>query len=194
MMNERRPFSSITLSLTIIMGLVVILVSPPSSFALKKNPAVYNQCVCACGGPGEGGIVEISNAGGYSCGAYNNKTCNYEDPTTGGIRTSTTRWCQPYKPGGVRNAASAIVRAGQTGMVMSRGVEGEIDAAPGEYKDSAIPLSKPGRVMMNCACEGGHGNCSVTSTDGKTSTCHKGEGDSCTGTCAYPRGMISGTQ
>ncbi len=193
-MKEQRPRSSIIFSLTITTGLVLILGSPPPSLALKKTPAIYNQCVCACGGPGEGGIVEISNAGGYSCGAYNNKTCNYEDSTSGGIRTSTTRWCQPYKPGGVRNVTSATVQAGQTGMVMGRGVEESTNNASGEYKDSALPLSKPGNVMMNCSCEGGNGSCSVTSTDGKTSTCHKGDADGCTGTCSYPIGTISGVR
>lgn len=191
-MKEQRPRSSIIFSLTITMGLLLILGSPPAALALKKTPAIYNQCVCACGGPGEGGIVEISNAGGYSCGAYNNKTCNYEDPTTGGIRTSTTRWCQPYKPGGVRNAVSAM--AGQSSMVMNRGIEKTPNNAPGEYKGSTIPPSKPGSVMMNCSCEGGNGSCSVTSTDGMTSTCHKGEADSCTGTCSYPTGTISGVR
>jgi len=191
-MHNNRPLSWPPLHFTVAVGLAASLLSPPSSFALQKQSSVYNQCVCACGGAGEGGIVDISNTGGFSCSAYNNKTCNYEDPATGGIRTSTTRWCQPYKPGGTRAAASAMVRAGQTGMVMSRGVEGETDAAPGEYKDSAIPVSKPGNAMMNCSCDGGNGSCSVTSTDGKTSTCHKGEGDTCTGSCAYPKGTISG--
>jgi len=30
-----------------------------------------------------------------------------------------------------------------------------------------------GDVMMNCSCDGGNGSCSVTSTDGKTSTVTK---------------------
>jgi hypothetical protein len=188
------------LALTITIGLVTWFTSPSAALAEPKQTGIYNRCACLCGGPGEGPIIDITNSGGFSCDAYNGATCNYEDPATGGIRTSTARYCVPDKSGGTR-AALMLPRKGSFGSVMARGVESG-DPISGGEKASAEPaaeahppaviISKPGNVMMNCSCDGGEGNCSVTSTDGKTSTCHKGEGDTCTGTCSYPKGTISG--
>jgi hypothetical protein len=75
--------------------------------------------------------------------------------------------------------------------VMSRGTEGE---PPKQEHESTALTSQAGNATMTCSCEGGSGSCSVTSTDGKTSTCHKGDGDTCTGACAYPKGTISGSE
>jgi hypothetical protein len=76
--------------------------------------------------------------------------------------------------------------------IMSRGVEGEPHTSTTQENESAALTLRPGNAMMNCSCDGGNGSCSVTSIDGKTSTCHKGDGDTCSGSCTYPKGTISG--
>lgn len=160
---------------------------PEDSLARQKRPTVYNQCACACYTPatGFGTILDIKNTAGVSCEMYNNRPCSGTDEN-GATISGTTKYCGGYKPGGTMAMLSTIPNTRLS--ISSRGVEGEKSQG-----DESNPLSsQPGDVMMNCSCDDGNGSCSVTSTDGKTSTCHKGEGDTCTGTCSYPKGTISG--
>jgi hypothetical protein len=179
--------------LAMLVGLTLTLVAPEVSSARQKKDAIYNQCACACYTPatGFGTILDIRNDAGVACGLYNNRPCTGTDQN-GATISGTTKYCGGYKPGGTRAMLSAIPNT--TLSIMSRGVEGEKQASPGQENESAELMSKPGSVMMNCSCDGGNGSCSVTSTDGKTSACHKGDGDTCTGSCAYPKGTISGEQ
>ena len=186
------------------------LLWPSTSLALPKD-LVYNTCACFCDGATGGGIIDIRNSGGYSCSAYNNKTCNYEDEATGGIRTGTTKWCGGFKPDGVKAMTLAPLSLSKD-AITRRGVEGDQPAEPGpgpygptdapsesvsppsgEVQERAIPRQRLGAAELNCYCDGGNqGTCSVTSTDGQTSKCYKGANDTCTGTCKYSKGTISG--
>lgn len=175
--------SRIVLILAVGFGFTVATPEPGS--AKPKNP-IYNVCACACSDPTTGFgelLPDIQNTAGLSCDAYNNRPCSLD----GGTRTGKTKFCGGYKPGGTRAMLSTIPNAKFS--IIGRGVEGETTA---QESESAALTSESGNVMMNCSCDGGKGSCSVTSTDGKTSTCHKGNGDTCTGTCAYPTGTISG--
>jgi hypothetical protein len=167
------------------------LAAPGDSLALKKRPGMYNVCACACYTPGSGfGTIldGIQNTAGVPCGFYNNRPCTGTDEN-GATMSGTTKYCGGMKDGGTTAMLSRIPNT--TLSIMSRGAEGE--PSNQENESAALP-SRPGNVMMNCSCDGGNGSCSVTSTDGKTSTCHKGKGDTCTATCAYPTGTISGEQ
>jgi len=177
--------------LTMTLGLGFAIVAPDVSDARPKKDTIYNECACACYTPatGFGTILDIRNDAGVSCELYNNRPCTGTDQN-GAVISGTTKYCGGYKPGGTRAMLGAIPSTKLS--VMSRGVEGE-PQAPSE-KESAALMSQPGNAVMNCSCEGGNGSCSVTSTDGTTSTCHKGQGDTCTGSCAYPKGTISGEQ
>jgi hypothetical protein len=109
------------------LGLAFLLPSPEVTWAVPKNP-IYKQCACICQAPGDiiGVITDFSNTGGFSCGAYNGKTCNYSDPTTGGVRSGTTKYCGPYKPGGTVTFRAPL--SGLKGSVLSRGIDGEPSA------------------------------------------------------------------
>ena len=181
--------SRMLLALTV--GLTLTVVAPEVSSARQKKDAIYNVCGCACQDPVTGFgelLTGIQNTAGVPCGAYNNRACSLD----GGTRTGTTKFCTGDVAGGTRAMLSVIPNTKLS--VMSRGVEGEKPPAPGQGDESAPLTSQSGNAMMTCSCEGGNGSCSVTSTDGKTSTCHKGDGDTCTGSCAYPKGTISGEQ
>jgi hypothetical protein len=192
-------------------GLCLSFIWPSVGLALPKD-LTYNTCACFCDGATGGGIIDIRNSGGYSCSAYNNKTCNYEDEATGGIRTGTTKWCGGFKPDGVRAMFQAPL---SKDAITRRGVEGDQPAQPGpgpygptdapseattpsqglpssDVQERAIPRPGLGVAELNCSCDKGSGTCSVTSTDGKSSTCYKGKDDTCTGTCMYPKGTVSG--
>lgn len=188
--------TSSVLFLALTVGLAGWSASSGIALALKPRPAIYNQCVCACYDPSTGfGTIlsDIRNNAGVPCGAYNNRPCtihNEDGSTTGG----TTKFCGGDKAGGTKAMTVAPSVLQNAPVVGSRGVESESTPGAGEKAIADIPVltSKPGEVRMNCSCEGGSGSCSVTSTDGKTSTCHKGSGDSCSGSCSYPKGTISG--
>lgn len=177
--------SGILMGMTV--GLALIIAAPDLTSAKPKDP-IYNVCGCACSDPTTGFgelLLDIQNTAGVSCEAYNNRPCSLD----GGTRTGKTKFCGGYKPGGTRAMLSTIPNAKFS--IIGRGVEGETTTQDNE---SAALTSEAGNAMMNCSCDGGNGSCSVTSTDGKTSTCHKGNGDTCTGTCTYPKGTISGAQ
>lgn len=180
--------------LVLMVGLSGLLVFPDVSLARAKKDTIYNVCGCACQDPVTGFgelLLDIQNTAGVPCGAYNNKACTLTAPD-GATRAGTTKFCTGDVAGGTRAMLSVIPNMKLS--VMSRGAEGETKTSSGQENESALLTSEPGNVMMNCSCESGKGSCSVTSTDGKTSTCHKGDGDSCTGTCAYPKGTVSGTE
>jgi len=183
---------------TLTLVLTTWMASPGDSLALQKRPGIYNQCVCACSDPSTGFgelLADIQNTAGVPCEFYNNRACtihNEDGSTTGG----KTKFCGGYKPGGMKAMTVAPSVLQNAPVLQRRGVEAESSVVE-ESKasdDLAVPMSNPGNVRMNCSCEGGNGSCSVTSTDGKTSTCHKGDGDTCSGSCAYPKGTISGEQ
>ena len=187
--HDKGLSSGMFLLLTV--GLGLILVAPDNSLARQKKDAIYNVCACACFDPTTGFgelLPDIQNTAGVSCEAYNNRACSLD----GGTRTGTTKYCGGYKPGGTKAMLSVIPNT--TFSIMSRGVEGEQQTSSNQENESAALTPLTGNVMMNCSCQGGSGSCSVTSTDGKTSTCHKGEGDTCSGSCVYPKGTISGEQ
>ena len=176
--------------LLLMVGLTLTIVAPDASHARPKSP-IYNTCACACYTPatGFGTILDIRNSAGVSCGMYNNRPCTGTDQN-GATISGTTKYCGGYKPGGT--SAMLSVAPDTKLSIMSRGTEEGKQTSSGQENESAPLTSRPGDVMMTCSCDSGNGSCSVTSTDGKTSTCHKGDGDTCAGSCAYPKGTISG--
>ncbi len=117
-------WKSHSMFLTLIVGLTIFFTWVEVGMAKPKGP-IYNQCACICQAPGDiiGVITDFSNTGGYSCGVYNSKTCNYSDPTTGGVRSGKTKYCGPFKPGGTVNFRAPMT--GDKGAVLSRGIEEE---------------------------------------------------------------------
>jgi len=206
-MTQSKPRQGNILFFALSVGLTLWIASPGVSVALQKKDAIYNECACACDGPTGGGIIDIKNTGGFSCGAYSGKTCNYEDPATGGIRSGTTKWCTPYKPSGTR--AAALPRTGMNSAVMGRGVEAESPtveedkAGPdpaGEVQERAVPRQGlPGKALSftGCGCKGGSGTCTVSTSPipgGDSQTCAKGASDTCTGQCDFSWVKSSGMQ
>ncbi|BCA53213.1 hypothetical protein W02_03530 [Nitrospira sp. KM1] len=120
-------FRYVAMFQVMIVSLAISVMWVETGFALPKKESIYNECACACDGPTGGAIIDIRNVGGFACAAYNGKTCNYEDPASGGIRSGTTRWCTAYKPSGIKAAAAPL----QNGPVMRRGVEDAPSAEPG---------------------------------------------------------------
>lgn len=110
-----------------------VLFTPPGVTWAKPKGSIYKQCACICQAPGDiiGVITDFSNTGGFSCGAYNGKTCNYSDSATGGVRSGTTKYCGPYKPGGT--VAFRAPLSSLKGSVLSRGIEGD-QSAEGEME------------------------------------------------------------
>ena len=125
--NRRSPSKIWIVSFASVGGLCLGLLWPGTGFAKPKD-LVYNTCACFCDGATGGGIIDIRNSGGYSCGAYNNRTCNYEDEATGGIRTGTTKWCGGFKPDGVQAMTLAPL---SKDAITRRGIEGDKPAEPG---------------------------------------------------------------
>jgi hypothetical protein len=122
--------------LILVIGLAIISLSSGVAWA-KPKTTIYKECGCLCQAPGDvmGVITNIPNTGGYSCGAYNGKTCNYSDPATGGVRTGTTKYCGGFKPGGMISYRAPI--SGVKGQVLRRGIEGE-QSAEGDEKGEMI--------------------------------------------------------
>lgn len=114
------------LFLTVTVGLAVWFASSGVSEARAKKDLIYNECACACVLPGQsfGTITDIKNTAGLPCGAYNNKTCNVEDPETGGIRSGTTKECGPFKPSGTKGMVPPPIGTNPP-VLQRRGVEGE---------------------------------------------------------------------
>jgi hypothetical protein len=180
----------------------VLLLPQGIGLAAQKQSTVYNQCACLCVGPTGGAIIDISNTGGFSCGAYNSKTCNYEDPKTGGIRSGTTKYCGGYKPGGTKAAMSGSGSATTTApTIMSRGTEPDSTVSAdekasaetaGEVQERAIPRMGTGlsAVSPSCSCRDGTGTCTVTTTETEAK-CYKGKG-TCSGTCKFMPGTGTG--
>jgi len=182
---------TLTLTLTFTVVFAVSAASSGISLAEPVQGTIYNQCACACNGSRGGNIDTYNNDAGVDCGAYNGHVCTYVNPD-GSTYQGTLQWCTPYKPGGTR-AGMLLPRIGlRAPAIMSRGVEGENPPPASEMQEPLVPSERLGNVMMNCECDQGKGSCSVTSTDGRTSICEKGHNDTCTGTCRYPKGTISG--
>jgi len=110
-------------ALVIALGLIVPLLWSGIALAKPRTDVIYKQCACLCQAPGDvfGVITDFSNTGGYSCGVYNSKTCNYYDPNTGGVRTGTTKFCGAYKPGGTVTFKAPL--ASIDGAILRRGIE-----------------------------------------------------------------------
>jgi hypothetical protein len=184
------------LFLAVTVGLAVWSGSSGVALALKPRPTIYNKCVCACYTPatGFGTILDgISNTAGVPCGLYNNRPCTDRDEN-GATISGTTKYCTGDKTSGTKAMTVAPSVLQNAPVLQSRGIEPRSTPGEGEQATMDIPVltSKPGDVRMTCGCDGGTGSCSVVSTDGKTSTCQKGAGDTCSGSCKFPIGTISG--
>ena len=125
-------WKSSSMGVMLALGFAVLFTSPGVTWAKPKG-AIYKQCACICQAPGDiiGVITEFSNTGGFSCGIYSGKTCNYSDSATGGVRSGTTKYCGPFKPGGT--VAFKAPLSGLKGSVLRRGIEGE-QTAEGEME------------------------------------------------------------
>jgi hypothetical protein len=124
------------MSVLVAMGFAIGFASPEVSWAKPKTGVAYKECACICQAPGDalGVITDIRNTGGFSCGAYNGKTCNYTDPATGGVRTGTTKNCGGFKPGGT---ISFKAPTAEIGSILRRGIEGQ-QPAEGEERGEMI--------------------------------------------------------
>ncbi|MCA9500814.1 MAG: hypothetical protein R3B83_03290 [Nitrospirales bacterium] len=126
----------------LLVGLISLLTSPPHSLSKPRVDTIYKQCACLCQAPGDiiGVITDFSNTGSYSCGTYNGKTCNYYDPTTGGVRSGTTKYCGGYKPGGTLNFRTPS--SGLKAPIVRRGLEGA-ESTPDLDVEINIPSDEP---------------------------------------------------
>jgi hypothetical protein len=83
-------------SLKIVIVFILVMVTPQLASALPKQGT--GKCRCTCVAPsGMGGELwsdNVYNANGYSCGAFQGKTCNIENPNTGGIATGEIIGCE----------------------------------------------------------------------------------------------------
>ena len=140
-LRQCENWKSSSMGVMLALGLAVLFTSPEVTWAIPKSP-IYKQCACLCQAPGDviGVITDISNTGGFSCGAYNGKTCNYSDPATGGVRTGTTKYCGGFKPGGTISYRAPI--GGTTGSVLRRGIEDQ-QSGEGEAEGEMI-ITVPG--------------------------------------------------
>lgn len=68
----------------------VLLVTPALSKPKQYQPA---GCHCVCDFPSGGNVMITYNYPVALCGSYNGKTCNVEDPGTGGVRSGTLDLC-----------------------------------------------------------------------------------------------------
>lgn len=69
-----------------------------SQYASALPKQGTGKCRCTCVAPsGIGGQLwsdNVYNSNGYSCGAFQGKTCNIENPNTGGIATGEIIGCE----------------------------------------------------------------------------------------------------
>lgn len=69
---------------------------PQLALALPKQGTA--KCRCTCVAPsGIGGQLwsdSIYNSNGYSCGAFQGKACNIDNPNTGGVATGEIIGCE----------------------------------------------------------------------------------------------------
>lgn len=199
MKTRRHPAAGTrsVLFLALTVGVAMWLAWPGAGSAVPPKP-IFNECACLCVSRTDGKITGFSidtykNTGGYACGVYSGTNCNVLNED-GSLTSGRLEQCGGYKPGGTRAMTLAPSVLQNAPVLRSRGIEP--GSTPGEEEQATVDIpalmSKPGDVKMNCGCDGGTGSCSVSSTDGKTSTCQKGEGNTCSGTCKFPIGTISG--
>ena len=74
-------------------ALAIILGTAAPALALDDSPSVA-RCLCFCNVAGTNWLAQYNDIGA-GCAAFNNRTCNVEDPTTGEIRSGQTRGCAP---------------------------------------------------------------------------------------------------
>src|SRR3989442_1353579 len=70
-----------------------VFVAADTSWARDKNLLGSDQCICFCN---TGTVIRSSNSydnHGLPCGAFNNKTCNAENPETHLIQGGKTEDC-----------------------------------------------------------------------------------------------------
>ncbi len=100
-MSVRRM--SVLGSLGLMIAGCVLIASP--ALAKPKTTAGGGKCSCTCVAPtGMNGGIFISdnvyNAHGYSCTAFTGKTCNVNNPYTGGVATGEIIGCDSVAGGG----------------------------------------------------------------------------------------------
>lgn len=82
------------LKIALICSIVIGL--PQLASALPKQGT--GKCRCTCVAPsGIGGQLwsdSVYNSNGYSCGAFQGKTCNIDNPNTGGVATGEIIGCE----------------------------------------------------------------------------------------------------
>ena len=82
----------------------IVIGASPMAFAKPKPGSGGGQCTCMCVAPsGIGGILVANNtynSMGYPCGAFEGKTCNMNNPNTGGIATGELMGCDSAKASG----------------------------------------------------------------------------------------------
>lgn len=74
------------------LALATTLLAPgPAMAQLPKRPGLQSICTCLCSGPYGYSYNDYNIKG--ACGQLNNRTCNFEDPNTGGIVSGKLRQC-----------------------------------------------------------------------------------------------------
>jgi len=135
----------------------------------------------------------------YDCSHATNPT---RSGITGILKGILGQRPMAINPGTTTGTSKQPLFPGMNAPIMRRGVDTDQEQSASEagsplspgggIQERAIPRQGFGVAEMNCNCDKGSGTCSVTSKDGKTSVCEKGSNDTCTGTCMYPKGTISG--
>jgi len=103
------------------MAAALMMASVAPAAALDNSPVGGGRCECFCDA-GPGGFTTYDNPG--SCGALTNKTCNMEDPATGGIRSGTLIGCWPEgsTSGQAQILGGAVLDPGNGGQTVRPGL------------------------------------------------------------------------
>lgn len=76
-----------------------VIAMPQLASALPKQGSGSGKCRCMCiapSGVNGGSLISVNdyNSQGYSCGAFEGKTCNLNNPYTGGVSTGSLIGCE----------------------------------------------------------------------------------------------------
>lgn len=100
------------ISRTMTFGMIAALACTASTALAepKGNGAAGCKCTCAAPSGVNNGTILSENtyaSVGGSCAAFPGKTCNIDNPNTGGISTGELLWCDP-----VQGSANAAIKNG----------------------------------------------------------------------------------
>ncbi|MGF1624165.1 MAG: hypothetical protein ACFCVH_04725 [Alphaproteobacteria bacterium] len=109
------------------MAAALMMASAAPAAALDNTTVGGGRCECFCDA-GPGGFMTYDSPGG--CGALTNRTCNLEDPASGGIRSGSLIGCWPEGTGSGQAQAQilggAVLDPGSGGQSVRPGLTGPL--------------------------------------------------------------------